>query len=50
MMIYENDKLVIPKKYQEMSVSELNAEKEKVLKELCSQPRPPKKYLQIKRE
>lgn len=32
-MVYENDRLNIPKKYQQMSVSELRKEKEKVLKQ-----------------
>lgn len=36
-MMYENDKLVIPMKYQKMSVSELRCEKEKL-------------YTQIKKE
>ncbi len=29
-MIYGNDKLIIPEKYQKMSVSELRSEKEKL--------------------
>lgn len=49
MMIYENDKLVIPKKYQEMSISELKLEKEKVLKEFRSKSRPKKKVSTNKR-
>ena len=36
-MMYENDKLVIPEKYREMSVTELRNEKEKI-------------YIQIKKE
>ena len=33
-MIYENDKLNIPEKYSEMSVSELRYEKEKIYMQL----------------
>ena len=34
MIAYENDTLVIPEKYKKMSVSELEKEKKKVLKEI----------------
>lgn len=49
MMVYENDKLIIPKKYQEMSISELKKEKDKVLQEFQSQPRPKKKVTSNKK-
>lgn len=42
MVAYENDTLVIPEKYKKMSVSELEIEKKKVLKELLSSDRPKK--------
>ena len=34
MMIFENDKLNIPEKYQKMSVSELRSEKERIYTEI----------------
>lgn len=33
-MIYENDNLIIPEEYKKMSVSELKAEKDKMLAEI----------------
>lgn len=42
MMAYENDILIIPEKYKKMSVSELEIEKRKVLKDLQSVARPKK--------
>ena len=38
-MIHENDKLVIPEKYQRMSVSELVQEKEKLYEEIQRKPK-----------
>lgn len=38
-MIQENDKLNIPKKYQEMSATDLKKEKEKVLAGLLNRER-----------
>lgn len=37
MMICENDKLIIPEKYKNMSVSELRSEKERIYKEIRQQ-------------
>lgn len=34
MMVHENDKLVIPEEYRQMSVPELRQEKEKIYKSL----------------
>lgn len=42
MAAYENDNLVIPEKYKKMSVSELEIEKKRMLKELLSSDRPKK--------
>lgn len=42
MLAYENDILVIPEKYKNMSVSELEKEKEKLLKQINSEDRPKK--------
>lgn len=42
MIAYENDTLIIPKKYKKMSVSELEIEKKKVLKEILASDRPKK--------
>lgn len=39
MIAYENDTLVIPEKYKKMSVSELEKEKEKVLREVLKTER-----------
>ena len=39
MTVYENDTLIIPEKYKEMSVSELEEEKAKLLKEIYSSER-----------
>lgn len=43
MVVCENDKLLIPKKYKEMSIPEIDMEKKKVLKEFRSQLRPKKR-------
>lgn len=42
MAAYENDTLVIPERYKRMSVSELEMEKKKLLKEIQSSQRPRK--------
>lgn len=42
MTAYENDILIIPEKYKKMSVSEIEREKERMLKELLSTERPRK--------
>ena len=34
MEVYENDKLIIPEKYKKMSMSEIEREKNKLLKEI----------------
>lgn len=36
-MIHENDILIIPDKYKNMSIEELNIEKDKMLKEIKKQ-------------
>ena len=41
--VYENDNLVISPKYKKMSISELRAEKERLLKEIKASDRPKKK-------
>lgn len=40
MTAYENDVLIIPKKYKKMSVSELNKEKQKLWEEIKSSKSP----------
>ena len=40
MSAYENDVLIIPKKYKKMSVSELNKEKQKLLEKIKSSKSP----------
>lgn len=42
MIAYENDTLVIPEEFKKMSVSQLEVEKNKVLKELLAKDRPKK--------
>lgn len=42
MVAYENDTLEIPERYKKMSVSELEKEKTKVLKEINVSDRPKK--------
>ena len=42
MVTYENDTLVIPERYKKMSVSELEEEKIKVLKEISISEAPKK--------
>lgn len=42
MTAYENDTLVIPEKYKKMSVSELEKEKETMLREILKSERPKK--------
>ena len=39
MAVYENDTLVIPQKYKRMSASEIEVEKEKVLRKLVMSER-----------
>ena len=43
MKIYENDDLVISPKYKAMSISELEEEKDRLLRELRASDRPKKK-------
>ena len=43
MIAYENDNLVIPKRYKNMSVSQLEKEKTKILKKLLEEKKPEKK-------
>lgn len=43
MTAYENDVLIIPKKYKKMSVSELNKEKQKLWKKIKSSKSPQRK-------
>lgn len=40
MITYENDNLIIPKKYKNMSAAQLEKEKEKTLKKLLGQKKP----------
>ena len=49
MMAYGNDILIIPEKYKKMSVSELEIEKRKALKDLLSAERPKKFVKDIKK-
>lgn len=42
MTAYENDILIIPEKYKKMSVSEIEREKERMLKEILATERPRK--------
>lgn len=42
MTAYENDTLIIPEKYKKMSVSEIEREKVRMLKEILSAERPRK--------
>ena len=42
MEVYENDKLVIPKKYKKMSISEIEKEKDLLLKQILLSDRPKK--------
>ncbi len=48
MVTYENDTLVIPEEYKKMSVSELEREKTRVLKEAIISERPKKVVRQNK--
>ena len=42
MELYENDILIIPEKYKNMSISELEREKNKLLKKIIISERPKK--------
>ena len=49
MMSYENDELIIPKEYKQMSASELECEKRKLLSEIMASPRQKKEVKKNKR-
>lgn len=50
MSVYEDDRLNIPEKYKNMSVSEIKAEKERLWEEISSRPRPKKKISSNKKK
>ena len=47
-MIHENDILIIPDKYKNMSIEKLNIEKDKMLKEIKTQDRKKKQIKENK--